>query len=266
MPLYSPEQLEKLYEKERAKFTDAQFFNSPSAKPFRDVWMAARFGRGYSRCIGPCQLEIDPRTPDEADDFFLHARGKRFPFQSTEVGTPGRRRGTEYREVRRPDPNANPDLGTTDAPIWIADALNAKVHRRYSHANRLNVLLYLNIPAQQLQFEAVRSACGDSLRHFNSVWAVTNLVIGCFHSDPDLGVLDGWSEIDLVPTSAPRSRRLVMSVSGRPKLHRKKGAEEKGAETKVTFSQQGLAAAARVLRALADEFEQLSAMVPIRRA
>ena len=164
MPLteLTPNQAYERFQRQRDRMSAVQFFNDPAAGKLRDLWVAAHFGRAYENEFGECRLLFDEEQAHEWD-FILVTDGARSPFQVTEAQQSGRKRGREYRDVEngnRPRTTTESwEPGTKHGPEWIREAIERKKNKRYADVGKLNLLVYANFPAYQLDLVRIQSAC-----------------------------------------------------------------------------------------------------------
>ena len=193
----SPEEARAYFDLHRDKLTDSEFFNSPAASTLQDIWVASHFGRAYAEFVAACRLEFDLVAAHEWD-FRLLANDSFYPFQITEALEPGRKRGREYREIEREEIARTKleswEPGTKNGPSWIAGAIERKVKKHYAGASELNLLVYANFPAYQLEYERVEACSAALADSFNSTWVITGNSLALLQSkDQTLGAIDeGW--------------------------------------------------------------------------
>jgi len=201
----TPDHAFKLFQERRDAVTDEAFFNDPAHQWLRDLWTAAHYGRAYSKFIDECSLEFDWDRTHEWD-FKLHVTDSVYPFQTTETLEPGRRRGYEYRQIARKERPATVleswEPGTENGPEWIAAAITRKKKKNYSGVEGLNLLVYANFPAYELEFERVVRACAEEAEIFSSVWVITGNLLGQVSAlNHEIGQNQtGWLVINESPT------------------------------------------------------------------
>ncbi len=200
----TPDEAYTLFQQRRQQMSPEEFFNDPSAATLRDLWVAAHFGRAYAQAFTPCRLIVDESHKHEWD-FKLGVNGVLNPFQVTEAQTSGRRRGLEYRRLASGDRPAlvseSWEPGTMNGPEWIRQAIERKRNKNYANASDLNLLVYANFPAHQLEFARVQEECRSDAETFYSVWVITGNLLGAVSSqNSDLAVVPrGWLMIDQSP-------------------------------------------------------------------
>ena len=201
-----PEQAYELFLREREPISDDAFFNDPAHQWLRDLWVAAHFGRAYGEFIDRGTLEFDWNRTHEWD-FLLHTRNHSEPFQITEALEPGRRRGLEYKQVEsgeRPRTSLESwEPGTRFGPTWIKSAIERKKNKNYAGAKSLNLLVYANFPAYQLELDAVKVECSELASEFLSIWVITGRHLGLLHSasPPNTALESGWLVINQSPAA-----------------------------------------------------------------
>ena len=198
---YTPEEAYLLFRQRREQMSAERFFNDPDASTLRDIWLAAHFGHAYSQAFTPCRLLLDESRKHDWD-FILAVDGMHHPFQATEAQQPGRRRGLEYRELAsgsRPSVVSESwEPGTVNGPNWIKDAIELKRQKHYSGESELNLLVYANFTAYQLEFSRVQAVCQPFAQAFHSAWVITGKLLCTLESrNSGLGMLPvGWLVFD----------------------------------------------------------------------
>lgn len=194
----APRELLDRAKRELAAVPQDELFNSSLHTKSREKWCAGMMGLGYEKCIGPCRVAVNDSDQRQDADLFLDVGGSEFPFQLAEVMEPGRRRGAEYKALAAGDRKGfayEPDRGRLEGPRWIAAGIEQKKQKHYAGAAELNLLVYANFAAYQLQHAEVVTAARPYLDAFASVWVVTNLWLGSLSVSNALGRIDGWGVI-----------------------------------------------------------------------
>ena len=70
-----------------------------------------------------------------------------------------------------------------------------KVAKNYADSVELNLLVYTNFTAHQLQHAEVLEAVRPFFPTFASIWVVTSLWLGSLHVANNLGRIEGWGII-----------------------------------------------------------------------
>ena len=174
----------------------SEFFSKPQHKKLQEFWCAAHFGCGLEILARPCTLFVSDRDEQLDADFELEMEGKRHSFQITEVQTPGRRRGDEYKG-RSTGPWTDEDraLGTKHGAEWIRAAIEKKAHH-YAITKDLHLLVYLNFPARDQQYEELKSQTEQVASDFASVWLLTGNTLCTIKPCPTLPTVGGWLIIE----------------------------------------------------------------------
>jgi hypothetical protein len=197
---YSPQQLLDRYRAIVDGTTKEEFFRSPRHKKTQELWCAAHFALAFNSYIAPCAVLFADGDPQTQADFELECNGVRFPFQITEVGGPGRRRGDEYRNGATPPVRSEDwSQGTEHGPSWVHAAIEKKVLKNYAGADQLNLPCYLNYGAWAQQFNDIRETCAEVGARFASVWLLNGNAMCCIK--PLLPGYEGWLTI---PETAAR--------------------------------------------------------------
>ena len=71
---------------------------------------------------------------------------------------PDRQRGAEYKALAKGEARGfryEPERGRIDGPQWIANGIEKKIGKNYAGAGDLNLLVYANFSAHQLQHAEV---------------------------------------------------------------------------------------------------------------
>ncbi len=193
---YLPEELLAKYRAVRNAVSAEAFFSSPTHKKTQELWCAAHFSRAYSQNIEQCAVWVADRDIQTDVDFELQVGGVRHPFQITEVQTPGRRRGEEYKGTGS-DSWKDEDWseGTEHGARWIHDAIEKKLTRYGGNVGGLNLLVYINFPAWEQQYETIRQGSSVSASKFASVWLLNGNALCCISPSSALGFLAGWMVI-----------------------------------------------------------------------
>lgn len=185
-------------DKEMAALPQDRLFNDSAYQKFTEKWCAAMMGLGYEKHVAPCRVAVNDTDQRGDADFFLETSGALHPFQLAEVQVPGRERGAEFRAFARgelPVIPYEPERGRREGPGWIADAIQQKIKKKYAGSKELNLLLYVNFSARDLQHADVVEAARPYLAAFASVWAVSSLWLGVLEGGKVLGGINGWGII-----------------------------------------------------------------------
>lgn len=194
---YDPETLLGKYRVIRSSIPDNEFFRSPKHQKTMEIWCAAHFARAYARYVQPCFVLIDDIDIQTDVDFDLEINGVIHPFQVTEVTEPGRRRGDEYKSGKRSVAyTANIELGTELGAMWIREALEKKLAKRYAEPSKLNMLVYLNYTGRNQQYVELREKCADAAKHFASVWLLNGNTLCCINPNEHIESWKGWMVIE----------------------------------------------------------------------
>ena len=156
-------------------------FNDPTHQKLREMWCAAAFGRGFSKFIGPCQVAVNNTRYRMDGDFFLKREGCEFPFQLVECLEPARHRGEEYKRIAKGELKYlpyQPERGRIEGPGWIADTIRKKVEKNYGGSTRLNLAVYVNFSARQMNHADVVTAARPHEGRFASIWIFSDFYIG----------------------------------------------------------------------------------------
>lgn len=193
-----PAALLRQAKRELAAVDHARLFNSSRYEKLREKWCAAVFGIGYEKNAAPCRVAVNESQQHLDTDFFLETAGAEYPFQLVEAMEPERRRGAEYKaQAKRGSLNfgIDPARGRVEGPDWIANAVKQKAEKNYAGAELLNILVYSNFNAAQLQYRDVANAARLHVSGFASAWVITNMWICSLDVSNGLRSIEGWGLI-----------------------------------------------------------------------
>jgi len=184
-------------DREMSAIPQDRLFNEAAHRKLTEKWCAAMFGLGYERHVAPCSAAVND-TADHEADFFIKVGNREYAFQLVETMQPERQRGAEFKALARGEVRAipyEPERGHREGPNWIANTIAQKRAKHYSNAAALNILVYANFTARDLQHADVLKAATPDLRTFASVWVLSSLWLGSLYVGNDLGRIDGWGVI-----------------------------------------------------------------------
>jgi len=193
---FHPDDLFARYCELRNSVSDEEFFCKPGMTRVREMWCAAHFARAFNRYIATCLVVIDEVDAQDDVDFGLSIDGALYPFQVAEVMEPGRRRSAEYKNFtpgppRQEDWGRGAELGAE----WIRQPIDKKLDKRYSRTPQLNLLLYLNFAAYDLQYVNIRDHSLAAASKFASTWLLNGNTLACLSSHLQLRSFEGWLPI-----------------------------------------------------------------------
>ena len=190
---YSPDELYAKFRRIHDAAGPKRFFNSPEHKKTQELWCAAQFGRAFLANLGPCSLLISDQDEQTDADFHLEVAGILHPFQITEVQIPNRRRGDEYRSENVKGATLESwDSGTVQGTVWVREAIQKKYDRYGRSVSELNLLVYVNFPAYEHDYEELCRVAGDSAKEFASVWLLNGNGVCCVSGSKTLGGPYPW--------------------------------------------------------------------------
>ena len=194
--IYDPDRLLDEYRDVRGGLSVESFFRAPGMSRVREMWCAAHFARAYARYLAPCQVRIDDEDDQNDYDFELRVGNLWHLFQVAEVMEPGRQRAAEYRDFI-PGQTRQEDWspGTEHGADWIRDAIARKAAKKYSRADKLNLLLYVNFPAYDQNYQRIRDRCSAKLGVFRSTWLLNGNALCCIQPHESLASCEGWLQI-----------------------------------------------------------------------
>lgn len=170
-----------------------QLFNDPKYQKFREEWAASQLGSALEGMGLDAAIRMISERADEAD-FELRVFNKILRFQFTEVQTPNRRRGKEYRERKKNPMHLTPyepQRGMQEGPKWIAEAVTRKVEKAY--AAPVHLLVYANFVAESLEVDAISDQCSAHAGKFLSLWVLEgDRVVQVWQSKDTQGWASEW--------------------------------------------------------------------------
>ena len=173
-------------------------FTDPTHRILREQWCASVFGIGYDKYVRPCRVAVEESLENRGIDFLLEADGKEFPFQTTEALEEGRKRGQEYKEIENGKVVTHPytpERGRQEGPDWIVSAIAKKAGKHYSYSKNLNLLVYVNFTAHEMDFDVIKEKAKEYRGSFSSIWLLTNKVIATLSPNECIGDIPGWGII-----------------------------------------------------------------------
>lgn len=197
---FSPDVLLQKYENQCTNISDVDFFNRSKSdyQKLREMWCAGTFGKGYSKFVFPCEVGINLSNFRLDADFFIKVKGNYYPFQIAEALEKGRLRGQEYKNFKKGSIQSvpyRPENGRINGPNWIKNVVKKKVDKVYEDSQALNLLVYANFHATELDRDEIIKLLGTFQSNFQSLWIITNLEICSIFSVEALGKINAWSRV-----------------------------------------------------------------------
>lgn len=184
---------------EMTAIPNAELFNNSAFQKLREKWCAGMLGLGYELGAAPCLVAVNDSSDHLDVDIYLSSKGLEFPFQLVEAMEPGRLRGKEYKQSEsiglRGFSSSSLEEGRINGPHWIAGKIKQKVEKSYENSEKLNLLVYANFSARQLNYEDVCAVAHPYLSAFASVWVVSSLFLGALSVANELKKVGGWCQI-----------------------------------------------------------------------
>jgi hypothetical protein len=190
-----------------------RFFKDPRMQLLRDQWCAGKLSTGYQAHVRPCLVAVNPSAERMDADFFLQTAGRHFAFQSVARHEPDRRIANDYLALARRGPRmTHIDHEVDQAALWLAEAVKAKA-KRYGPSPDMNLVVYANFFARQVQFAEIAMAVLPWRQHFGSLWIFTGTHICSIWSTLELGQIVedgnlGWGRLDGLPASATQRQSI----------------------------------------------------------
>lgn len=190
---YSPSELYEKFRDTRNSVSPKEFFSSPEHKKTQEVWCIAQFSRAFLSNLGACSVLVADHDEQTDTDFYLEVRGIPYPFQITEVQTAGRRRGDEYKNRELMSSTLQSwDSGTEQGALWIRESIQKKYDRYGRNVSALNLLIYVNFPAYEHDYDEICGVTGDLAKKFASVWLLSGNGACCVSGSKALGGPHPW--------------------------------------------------------------------------
>ena len=176
-----------------------KLFNDSQYQKLTEKWCAAKFGIGYSTHVTPSLVAVNEERERLDIDICLRAGRRDWPFQLAEVQESGRKRWLEFKQFASGNLTSvpyEPERGRIEGPVWLADGVKKKLAKNYSGSETLNLLLYANFSASDLNYSSVVEALGEFRSAFASIWIVSDFRLCSVFSFPELGEIVGWGSVD----------------------------------------------------------------------
>ena len=199
---HCPEKILRDAEVTMDEVASEKLFNKPEPQKLFEQWCAGKFGVGFQKYTNrKCTVGVNNTDTRLDADFFLRIDGKELAFQVVEVQVPSRKRGDEYKRFANGSISIihyNPDKGRQDGPSWIKAGIEKKVKKHYAQSEDLNLLVYANFMARELEYASLKQALAQYKDSFASVWIITSTHICSIHTNEVLGEIAGWYEFSPV--------------------------------------------------------------------
>lgn len=173
-------------------------FSEPRYQKVREKWCAGIFGLGYMKYVSHCEVGINETNSNLDADFFLRVDKKDWPFQIVEVQEPGRKRSDEYKGFANGTIKSIPyipEKGHKEGPDWLKNGIEKKIKKNYAGSENLNLLVYANFTARQLDCTQLRNTLLDFKGKFASIWLITTTHVCSLFSTQELGEIAVWYEV-----------------------------------------------------------------------
>ena len=193
MKRYLPDDLLAKHFDIRSNISVETFFRSPKHQKTQELWCAAHFSRAYEKHLEACTVLVADNDNQTDVDFELEVMGKNYPFQITEVQAPSRRRGDEYKGSSNPViHNWEWNDGAQNGVQWINNSITKKFCKYGGEVANLNLLIYLNFQARQIQYETICLEMSDVASNFASIWLLNANTMCCIVPNKTLMSFKGW--------------------------------------------------------------------------
>lgn len=209
MKRYLPDDLLARHFAIRSSISVENFFRSPKHQKTQELWCAAHFSKAYEKHLEACSVLIADHDNQTDIDFELEVKGENYPFQITEVQAPSRRRGDDYKGSSNPViHNWEWDEGTQNGVPWINNAITKKFCKYGGDVANLNLLIYLNFQARQMQYETICQEMSNVAPNFASIWLLNANTMCCIVPNKTLMFFKGWMIISESPIDENRNKLL----------------------------------------------------------
>ena len=199
---FSPSALVAALNELRGSIGQIQFFG-PRHQKSRERYCAGHFSAGFEAALEQCTVVFEEPDPQNEVDFYLEVRCTLHPFQVTEVQEPGRRRGDELKRLSKGEVvHADVKAMFTNGYEWIRAAILRKLSAYGGNVKDLNLLVYVNLPGGELEYEPICNALSDDAAAFASVWLMTGNAIACVRANAALGELSCWYKTPFASSEA----------------------------------------------------------------
>lgn len=176
--------------------TGEQFFRQPGLQRLREMWCAARLASGFEDHFGACTVLIDEVDDQRSGDFLISFDGGHtHTFEQTEVQNKGRRRGDEYRSLLPGSTWLEPFIDVEEAIEQIRLGIGAKAQKRYADQAQLQLLVYVNLSARDLDAAEIARQCATECAGFAGVWLMTGELFANIHQTLEQDVDPRWREL-----------------------------------------------------------------------
>ncbi len=180
------------------KIPNEKLFRDPRYQKLREQWCAGMLGVGYQKFVSKCEVGLNETSARLDADFFLKTSNQTYAFQITEVQTPGRKRGDEYKGFATGSIKSipyEPEKGRIEGPTWLKEGIEKKMRKKYAESSKLNLLVYANFNATKLEYNQLKLTCAKNEHNFASIWINTSTHICSIYSDSSLGEIPEWREV-----------------------------------------------------------------------
>lgn len=198
MRFENPQKMLAVVEKRMSGIPNVKLFNDSANAKLRESWCASLFGYGLERVNLSCEVAINESKSRLDVDFYLKIAKEIYGFQLVEAQEPERRRGLEYKELEsgmRKTVPYTPERGRLEGPSWIRHAIEKKCLKRYAESQTLNLLIYANFSARQLEYDDIVSECRAFLDSFSAVWVLSSVNMCCISAGGVFSLMKGWVHI-----------------------------------------------------------------------
>lgn len=192
---HTPERLKEILETLSENVSRTDFIRKPKYNFLKEIWCAFRFGFGYKKHVAQCWISVNKEQNSDTD-FFLKTKEGLFPFQTTIADVPNRHMGDEYKPTSSGVSMPSTPGGRIESNKWISDAVKDKIDKNYSTSRKLNLLVYANFLSNELNYQKVSDALQKYSGVFSSIWIITNNQICSVYTEPKLGEIKYFQNIN----------------------------------------------------------------------
>jgi hypothetical protein len=159
---------------------DDEFMFKKKFEKAREAWSMACFSIGYMELMQvKCEIKMSTDDPADAKMKLLEDE---VDYQIVEVLNEGRKRDSEYRDwIKRGKPlEVRPyyPIEFKKAIELVGKALSAKLNKRYSVGNKLNLLIYLDFDRNSIYLDKLFEALyRPDISPFSEIWLFGHAIV-----------------------------------------------------------------------------------------
>lgn len=202
----TPYEMMEAVKEDRKLLSPRQTVAGSHTKEWRECWLAASFGIGYSLWAEPCEISVLSGTG--FPDFQLITGTGSFGFENVMILRAGRRLGDEYREIEKVISKGTSYIrhisdeemtrNEESLPGLIRQAIEKKLAKYGGGTSNINLCIYTNLFAPDVQIDKIQNECKGLEVSFASIWLITGIYIATLFNSPQnsLITVDGFGEYE----------------------------------------------------------------------